>query len=84
MNEDEDYRKRFLDQLSNSYGQMESVLGADGYKAFLEGHKADQQRSISWAFKQRAIGNAISALSLIAFLASIPVNVWLWKWAINS
>jgi hypothetical protein len=79
----EDYRERFIEQLSSSYGQMESVLGADGYKVFIEDHKADQSRMIAFADRQKALAGTIRILGLTSFLLAIPVIVFLWKWALS-
>lgn len=81
--DEEDYREKFVEQLSGSYGQMESVLGADGYKVFIDDHKADQQRSIAWAARQKSIANAINILTFFAMMAGIPTVVWLWRWALS-
>lgn len=83
MSSHDDYQERFMQQLSSSYGQMESVLGADGYKVFIEDHKADQDRMKAAADRYRAISGTIRIMGLVGFLASIPVMVVLWKWALS-
>jgi len=80
---EEDYQERFMKQLSSSYGQMESVLGTDGYKVFIEDHKADQDRMRAWSDRYRAVSGTIRILGLVGFLVSIPVMVFLWKWALS-
>jgi hypothetical protein len=79
----EDYHERFMEQLSSSYGQMESVLGADGYKVFIEDHKADQARVLAFADRYKAIAATIRILGFVSFLVAIPVVVFLWKWALS-
>lgn len=81
--DDEEYREKFMQQLSSSYGQMETVLGADGYKVFIEDHKADQDRMRAAADRYRAVSGTIRIMGLVGFLASIPVMVFLWKWALS-
>lgn len=79
----EEYKDRFIEQLSSSYGQMESVLGTDGYKVFIEDHKADQDRLRAFSDKQRAIAGVIRVATLVGFIVSIPIVVFLWKWALS-
>lgn len=83
MSSNDDYQEKFLQQLSSSYGQMESVLGADGYKVFIEDHKADQDRMRAAADRYRAVSGAIRIAGLVGFLVSIPLMVVLWKWALS-
>lgn len=81
--EESEYREKFMEQLSSSYGQVETMLGADGYKIYLDSHKADVQRSISYTDRQKAITSAIHIVSFLGILTFIPVIVFLWKWAIS-
>lgn len=79
----EDYEDRFIEQLSSSYGQMESVLGADGYQVFIEDHKADQERMKAAADRHKATAALYRIAGLVGFLMSIPVMVFLWRWALS-
>lgn len=80
----ENYDEQFMRQLSSSYGQMETVLGADGYKVFMEDHCADQERTRADADRRKATAAAIRVISFMVFMASIPVVVFLWKWALSA
>lgn len=80
----ENYDEEFVRQLSSSYGQMETVLGADGYRVFMEDHRADQERTRADADRRKAIAASIRVLAFMAFMASIPVIVFLWKWALSA
>lgn len=84
MTDKDDFQNRFVEQLSSSYGQMESVLGTDGYKVFIEDHRADQDRVHAYAERQRAIASSIRVIAGIGFLFSLPVMIYLWKWALFS
>ncbi len=81
--EESEYREKFMEQLSSSYGRVETMLGADGYKIYLDSHKADVQRSVAYTDRQASITSAIKIASLLGTLIFIPVIVFLWKWAIS-
>jgi hypothetical protein len=81
--EENEYREKFMEQLSSSYGQVETMLGTEGYKIYLESHKADKQRMMAYTDRQRSITSAIHIGSFLGILVFIPVIVFLWKWAIN-
>ena len=81
MDNDDD---RFIEQMSNSYGQIEATLGSEGYQTFLTGHKEVAARVKAHSDQVRAFTGMIHMGTLILLLAAIPVIVWLWKWAIGA
>lgn len=80
---DED-NEEFVRQLSASYGQMESVLGADGYKAMVSDHIAHQIHVTARSEVLKALANGIRTVTGLAVLGAIPAIVWVWKWALNA
>lgn len=78
MDEDE-----FQKVVNNQFGQMESVMGQDGYKAFVEARNAEGDGIKAFAAKNVAITSAIRVFTLIGFMVAIPVIVWLWRWALS-
>lgn len=78
----EEYRDKF-EQVVSSYGQMESLLGADAYNVFIDDHRADQKYILAKADRTRAYGAAVRVIAFFGMLASIPVIVFLWKWALS-
>ena len=75
---------RFIEQMSNSYGQIEAALGAEGYQTFLSSHKESAAHVKAHSDQVRAFTGMIHMGTLILLLSAIPVIVWLWKWAITS
>lgn len=82
MSDPENYHDKFQ-QVVSSYGQMESVLGADAYKVMLENYRADQAMMMARADRQKAIGAAIRVGAFFGMMMAIPVIVVLWKWALS-
>lgn len=78
----EDDANEFLQQLSANYGQIESVLGTDGYAEFLRTREAERAYMNARGDYIRAIANTLRIFGLIGMLCAMPVIVWLWKWAI--
>lgn len=72
----------FLQQLSASYGQMESVLGQEGYVEFIRARQAERLQLIARAELSQSISAVIRIATLIGILMAMPVLVWLWRWAI--
>lgn len=81
--DDDDVDSQFQSVIGAQYGQMESVMGADGYKAFVEAREAEGDGLKAYAARHKAVADAIRILTLIAFLAAIPAIVWLWKAALS-
>jgi hypothetical protein len=81
---DDDYRERFAEQVSASYGQMETLLGTDAYAVFLEDHRADQQRILADADRRKAMAALLRITAFIGILFALPVMVYLWKWALSA
>ena len=69
--------------VGGQYGQMESVMGQDGYKAFVEARNAEGDGIKAFAAKNVAITAAIRVFTFIGFMVAIPVIVWLWRWALS-
>ena len=70
--------------LGPQYGAMESQMGQDGYKAFVEAQLANGAGIKAYADRNAAVAQAIRIACIIAFAMSIPVIVWLWKWALQG
>jgi len=79
--EDED---QFEQVLGGQYGQMESAMGTDGYRSFVEARNAEAAGFKAFAGRHSAVADAIRVGTLVFALAMIPVIVFLWKWAINA
>ena len=79
MNDDDEV---FMQQLSSSYGQIESALGTEGYAEFLRTRETERRYMDSRADLTRAYANTLRIATLIGMLCVMPVIVWLWKWAI--
>lgn len=79
-----DENDRFIEQMSNSYGQIEAALGSEGYQTFLNSHKESAAHVKAHSDQMRAWTGMIHMGTLILLLAAIPTIVWLWKWAIGS
>lgn len=73
---------QFEQVVGSQYGQMESVMGQDGYKAFVEARTAEGAGIKAYADRNAAVAQSIRILSFIAFVMAIPVVVWLWRWAL--
>jgi hypothetical protein len=73
---------QFEQVVNSQYGQMESVMGQDGYKAFVEARTAEGAGIKAYADRNAAIAQFIRITGLIVFIMAIPVVVWLWKWAL--
>lgn len=82
--DEQDFQEQYMRQMSNSYGQMETVLGADGYKVFIEDHRVEQQRMLAYADRQKAVAATIRIGTLLGILMAMPVIVYLWKWALAA
>lgn len=82
MSDQENYHDKFQ-QVVSSYGQMESVLGADAYKVMLENYKSDQYMMMARADRQKALSAAIRVGAFFGMMMAIPVIVVLWKWALS-
>lgn len=80
MNEDD--RDEFLNQLAASYGQIEGVLGTDGYAEFLRAKQAEHDYLLARASLIRSWSSFVSAMAIIGMLVAMPVIVFLWRWAI--
>jgi hypothetical protein len=64
-----------FEEIANAYGHVEATLGQNAYQSLV-----DASLSRSEVNKAVAAFIRISALSIL--LMTIPVIVWLWKWAI--
>ncbi len=82
MNNDDEVNEEFLHQMSSNYGQVESVLGTDGYEAFLQARRTEQKHMLAHAELTQSISFAIRWAVIVGMLMAMPVIVWLWKWAI--
>lgn len=80
----EDENDRFIEQMSNSYGQIEAALGSEGYQALLNSHKESAMHLKAHSDQMRAWTGMIHMGTLMLLLMSIPALVWLWKWALGS
>ena len=81
--DDDDVTQQFNSVIGSQYGQMESVMGADGYKAFVEAREAEGDGLKAYAARHKAVADAIRIFTLVFFAASIPVIFWLWKVALS-
>lgn len=81
--DDDDVDSQFQNVIGSQYGQMESVMGADGYKAFVEAREAEGDGLKAYAARHKAVADAIRIFTLVFFLAAIPGIVWLWKAALS-
>jgi len=81
---EEEYNERFIEQLAGSYGQIEAALGSEGYKTFLDSHRANAAHVKAHSDQMRAWTGLIHMGTLSVLLSAMPVIVWLWKWAITS
>jgi hypothetical protein len=75
--------EEFMKQMSDSYGRMETVLGADAYQVFLTNQLAEQERMKGLADREKAIASLYRIITLVILMASVPVIVFLWKWALS-
>lgn len=82
MTDNSEYRDKF-EQVVSSYGQMESLLGADAYSVFIDDHRADQKYVLARADKIKAASASMRVAAFFGMLAAIPVIVFLWKWALS-
>jgi hypothetical protein len=78
-----DDEEKFAEQIAHSYGQIEAALGAEGYKAMLENQKQmneqakiDAELTMTWVL-------LIRIMTLLILASSIPVQIFLWKWAVT-
>ena len=65
---------RFED-IAKAYGHVEATLGQEGYQSLVNA-------SLSRSDLDRAKAGLIRIFGLSTFLITIPVLVWLWKWAL--
>jgi hypothetical protein len=66
------------------YGQMEANMGTEGYTAFLKTQESMRFAAMAHAERVQATTVALRIGTLMFFLASIPVLVWLWRWALDG
>lgn len=71
-NEMDDHR---FEEIAKAYGHVEATLGQEGYQSLVHA-------SLSQSDLNKAKAGLIRILGLSVFLMSIPVLVWLWKWAL--
>lgn len=73
----------FSEVLSSQYGVMESQMGQDGYKAFVEAQIANGVGIKAYADKNASIAGLIRVITGLCVLLTIPVIVLLWKVALQ-
>ena len=64
-----------FEEISNAYGHVEATLGQNAYQSLVDA-------SLSRSEINKAIASLIRISALSILLMTIPVIVWLWKWAI--
>ena len=64
-----------FEEIAKAYGHVEATLGQDGYQSLVNA-------SLSQSDLNRAKAGVLRIFGLSIFLATIPVIVWLWKWAL--
>lgn len=81
--DDEENVHHQFEAVVGQYGQMESVMGADGYKAFVDARQAERDGIKAHGDKITAVAQMVRVITLVGFLAAIPLIVLLWKVAIE-
>lgn len=69
-----DENSRF-EEIAHAYGQVEATLGQNAYQSLVDA-------SLSRTEINKALASIIRISALSILLMTIPVVVWLWKWAI--
>ena len=80
---DEDEHEKY-EAVIAQYGQMEASMGADGYAAFVKAQESMRFAAMAHAERVQATTVFIRIGTLMLFLASMPVLVWLWRWAFSG
>ena len=80
---DEDEQAKY-EAVIAQYGQMEASMGTEGYAAFLKTQESMRFAAMAHAERVQATTAAIRVSIITLFAMSIPVILWLWKWALNA
>lgn len=64
-----------FEEIAKAYGHVEATLGQDGYQSLVNA-------SLAQSDLNRAKASVLRIIGLSIFLTTIPVLVWLWKWAL--
>ncbi len=64
-----------FEEIANAYGHVEATLGQNAYQSLVDA-------SLSRSEINKALASIIRITALSILMMTIPVVVWLWKWAI--